>query len=219
LYQASAPVGTSGQTVQQVFWYDIDTGATEQLTTDPVNKYAGFMFKAPDFNDNYIFFTLANHEYIEVFEQQGSNPDGSPIFQLVNTIYSPDLNETYVNSPEPFINCTPTCATYIFVTLAATNAQNGVEKPNGLAVVALSPNAPLFNILVPADDPAVRQRQDPEYFITTQGPILYYNRIVPLQPGVSKYKNEGEWFINMQLGAPSGSCVGSSAEDGLLPGC
>lgn len=219
LYQASAPYGTTGQTVQQVFWYNIDTGVTEQLTNDPVNKYAGFMFQAPDFNDNYIFFTLANHQNINVYEQQGTNPDGSPIFQLVNTIFSPDPNETYMNSPEPFINCTPVCTTYIFVTLAASNSQNGIEDPNGLAVIALNPKTPLFNILVQANAPATRQRLDPEYFITTQGPILYYNRIVPLQPGISRYNNEGEWFINMQLGAPSGSCVGSSAEDGLVNGC
>jgi hypothetical protein len=219
LYQASAPYGTTGQTVQQVFWYDIDTGVTEQLTADPVNKYAGFMFQAPDFNDNYIFFTLSDHQSIKVYEQQGSNQDGSPIFQLVNTIFSPDPNEPYLNSPEPFINCTPVCTTYAFVTLAASNTQNGIKDPNGLAVIALSPNTPLFNILVPADATPTRQRLDPEYFITPQGPYLYYNRIVPFQQGVSQYLNTGEWFINMQLGVPTGNCVGSSAEGGLLNAC
>ena len=33
------------------------------------------------------------------------------------------------------------------------------------------------------------------------------------------YSNQGEYFINMQFGAPSGSCVGSSAEGGLVAGC
>jgi hypothetical protein len=80
----------------------------------------------------------------------------------------------------------------------------------------LSPNTPLFNILVTADSLPARQRLDPEYFITPQGPYLYYNRIVP-ETGSTRYKNEGEWFIDMQLGAPSGPCVGSSAEDGLNP--
>ena len=219
LYQASAPIGQTGNTAQQVFWYDMDTGATEQLTTDPVNKYGGFMFQAPDFGDNYVFLTLSDHQTLEVFQETGTNADGSPIFQLVNTIFSPDPNETYMNSPEPFINCTPVCTTYAFVTLANTNTQNGVSAPNGLAVVALSPKTPLFNILVSAADPATRQRLDPEYFITPNGPYIYYNRIVPLQAGVSKYDNQGEWFLDMQLGAPTGACVGSSAEGGLLPGC
>ena len=219
LFQAAAPVGSSGQTAQQVFWYDWDTGVVEQLTTDPVNKYAGFMFQAPDFNDNYIFFTIANHNTIRVYEQSGVNADGSPAFTQVNSIVSPDPSETYINSPEPFINCTPTCTTYIFVTLAASNAQNGITEPNGVAIVALSPATPLFNILERAEASPTRQRLDPEYFITPQGPYLYYNRIQPFQAGESRYKNEGEWFIDMQLGAPSGPCVGSSAEDGLIPGC
>jgi hypothetical protein len=219
LFQAAAPAGGAGQTAQQVFWYDWDTGVVEQLTTDPVNKYAGFMFQAPDFNDNYIFFTIVNHASIRVYEQTGVNADGSPAFTQVNSIVSPDPNETYLNSPEPFINCTPTCTTYIFVTLAASNAQNGITQPNGVAIVALNPATPVFNILARAQNAPSRQRLDPEYFITPQGPYLYYNRITPFQPGQSRYKNEGEWFIDMQLGAPSGACVGSSAEDGLEPGC
>ena len=219
LYQASVAVGTSGQTVQQVFWYDIDTGATEQLTTDPVNKYSGFMFRAPDFGDNYIFYTVAEHNRIEVFEEQGTNPDGSPIFALVNTIYSPLPDQQYLNTSEPFINCTPTCTTYAFITISTGDSQKGIENPNGLAVVALSPTTPLFYVLASADDPQTRQRLDPEYFITPQGPYIYYNRIIPLQPGKTRYDNQGEWFIDMQLGAPSGQCVGSSAEDGLAPGC
>jgi hypothetical protein len=219
LYQASAPYGSTGETVQQVFWYDWDTGVTEQLTTDPVNKYSGFMFRAPDFLDNYIFYTVANHNAIEVFEVVQNNADGSPVVQLVNKIYSPLPDQQYLNTSEPFINCTPVCTTYAFVTISTGASQKGIEQPNGLAVVALSPATPLFYILVSADDPATRQRLDPEYFITPQGPYLYYNRIVPLQLGRSRYQNQGEWFIDMQLGAPSGPCVGSSAEGGLANGC
>jgi hypothetical protein len=217
LYQANAQFGQF--TFQQVFWYNIDTQVVEQLTTDPTTKYAGFMFKAPDFGDSYIFFTLANHTTILVYQQSGTNADGSPVFSQVNTITSPDANEPYMNSPEPFINCTPICTTYVFTTLAKTaDAQNGVTEPNGLAVIALSPNTPMFNILVTANSLPPRQRLDPEYFITPNGPYLYYNRIVP-QSGSTTYMNTGEWYIDMQLGTPAGPCVGSSAQGGLMPGC
>jgi hypothetical protein len=219
LFQANAPYGSSGTTVQQVFWYDLDSGVYEQLTTDDVDKFSGFMFQAPDFGDNYIFYTVAEHKYIQVFEQTGTNADGSPAFVLVNTIYSPLVDQQYLNTSEPFINCTPTCTTYAFITISTGASQKGVENPNGLAVVALNPATPMFEILVSTDAPATRQRLDPEYFITPQGPYLYYNRIIPLQPGVSRYDNQGEWFIDMQLGAPSGPCVGSSAEDGLPADC
>jgi hypothetical protein len=217
LYQADAVFGQ--YTFQQVFWYNMDTGVVEQLTTDPTTKSAGFMFKAPDFGDNYIFFTLVNHTTIQVYEQTGTNADGSPAFALVNSITSPDANEPYMNSPEPFINCTPTCTTYVFTTLAkTTDAQKNLTEPTGLAVIALSPNTPMFNILVPANFLPARQRLDPEYFITPNGPYLYYNRIVP-QSGSTTYMNTGEWYIDMQLGTPSGPCVGSSAEGGLMPQC
>jgi hypothetical protein len=220
LFQGNAPPDAQGHIFQQVWWYNMDTQAPPtQLTTDASTKYAGFMFKAPDFGDNYIFFTLVNHTTIQVYEQTGTNPDGSPAFALVNSIMSPDSNEPYMNSPEPFINCTPTCTTYVFTTLAKTSdAQNGVTEPNGLAVIALSPNTPMFNILVAANSLPPMQRLDPEYFITPNGPYLYYNRIVP-QSGSTTYKNTGEWYIDMQLGTPSGPCRGSSAEGGLVPGC
>jgi hypothetical protein len=216
LFQASVGSGTP---VQQVFWHDLDTGLFEQLTSDNVDKFSGFMFQAPDFGDNYIFYTVAEHKYIQVFEQMGTNGDGSPAFTLVNTIYSPLIDQQYLNTSEPFINCTPTCTTYAFITISTGASQQGIESPNGLAVVALSPATPMFEILVSTDAPATRQRLDPEYFITPQGPYIYYNRIVPLQIGVSRYDNQGEWFIDMQLGAPSGNCVGSSAEGGMASGC
>jgi len=215
LFQGTVEYKNSGVDVQQVFWYDFDTKVVEQLTSDPTAKNAGFMFQAPDFNNDYIFFTIASRTTVQVYEQTGTNPNGSPSFTQVNTITSPDPDEPYINSVEPFINCTPQCTTYIFATLSKTSkSQKGVSVPNGLAVIALSPNTPLFKILVTAASLPARQRLDPEYFITPQGPYLYYNRIVP-ETGSTKYHNEGEWYIDMQLGAPSGPCVGSSAEDGL----
>jgi len=218
-FQGPVLYGNSGQTVQQVFWYNIDTGVVSQLTGDSANKYAAFMFQAPDFNDNYILFTLANHTTIQVFQQNGTNSDGSPAFQLVNSIVSPDPNEIYMNTLEPFINCTPTCETYVYTTLCKTSTcQNGLTEPIGLAIVALSPATPLFNILVAANSLPARQRLDPEYYITPAGPLIYYNRIVP-ETGSTNYNNQGEYFINTQLGSPTGSCVGSSGEGGLVPGC
>jgi hypothetical protein len=219
LFQADTLYGNSGTQVQQVFWHDLDTGVFEQLTTDDVDKFSGFMFQAPDFGDNYIFYTVAAHKYIQVYEQTGTNADGSPAFTLVNTIYSPLIDQQYLNTSEPFINCTPTCTTYAFITISTGASQQGIQSPNGLAVVALSPATPMFEILVSTDVQATRQRLDPEYFITPQGPYIYYNRIIPLQKGKSGYQNQGEYFIDMQLGAPSGTCVGSSAEDGLPPDC
>lgn len=221
LFQGSATSGT--HTFQQVFWYNLDTQAIQQLTTDNTSKYAGFMFQAPDFAplvgsapNPYIFFTVASRTTIEVYEQNGTNPaNGAPTFQLVNQITSPDPQEPYMNSPEPFIHCTPLCQTYVFTSLAKTSdAQNGISQPIGLAIVALNPATPMFKILAAAQKTPSIQREDPEYFITANGPYIYYSRIQVLS-ATTPYVNQGFYYMDTGLGPPSGPCVGSSAQGGL----
>src|SRR5665213_3062214 len=131
LFQANATVA-GGQTAQEVFWYNIDTGAVHQLTTENTAHYGGFMFQAPDFNDQYILITLSQHLAVEVYKQTGTNDDGSPSFSLDYSIPSPDQSEPYMNSVEPFIHCTPTCTTYVFTTLAKdATAQTTRSEPLG----------------------------------------------------------------------------------------
>jgi hypothetical protein len=219
LFQGSAPPNSEGAIYQQVFWYDTDTQLVQQETFDSYGKHTAFMFEAPDFNHNYIFFTISGSLEIDVYEQTGVFKNGAPKFALVNQIRSPDSTEPYINSPEPFINCTPTCTTYIFMTLSSTNnSQLGHTIPNGVAVAALNPATPLFKILVPASSLPAAQRLDPEYFITANGPYLYY-QLGLVETATKPFHNLGEYYSDMQLGAPSGPCVGSSAEGGLMPGC
>jgi hypothetical protein len=63
-----------------------------------------------------------------------------------------------------------------------------------------------------------QQRLDPKFFITTSGPYVYYD-LITVQSSISKYFNNGTYYIDMGLGAPSGACVGSSPLEGLMPGC
>ncbi len=219
LFQGSAPPNAQGIVYQQVFWYDTDTRVVQQLTSSNYGKHTAFMFEAPDFGHNYIFFTITDRLEIDVYEQVGVLANGAPKFSLVNQIRSPDATEPYINSPEPFINCTPTCVTYIFMTLSATNdSQNGHTEPNGVAVAALNPATPLFKVLAPASATPAVQRLDPEYFITANGPYLYYS-IGKVETATKPFHVLGLYYIDMGLGAPSGPCVGSSAQGGLLPGC
>jgi len=219
LFQGSAPPDSTGKVYQQVFWYDTDTNVVQQLTSNSHGKHAGFMFQAPDFGHNYIFFTVSDNLEIDVFEQTGLLANGAPKLTIVNQIRSPDPTEPYINSTEPFINCTPVCATYVFMTLSSSNSsQNGHTLPNGLAVTALSPSTPMFKILVPASSLPAVQRLDPEYYITANGPYLYY-QLGTVETPTKPFHILGEYYIDMQLGAPSGVCVGSSAEGGLMPGC
>jgi hypothetical protein len=210
---------TDGKDYDQVFWYDTDTNVVQQLTDDPASHKASFMFQAPEFGDQYVFFTLANDFTYQVYLQNGTAANGAPTFALINSIISPDPEETVLSTPEPFINCTPQCQTYIFTTLGTTATG---PTGNGLGVMNINPAAPVFKILVAANTTPLSHRADPEYFITSFGPVLYYDRSAvtgDVSNGDNSDRHQGHWYIDMQLGAPSGPCVGSSAEGGMMPDC
>jgi hypothetical protein len=219
-FQGTAPPTAHGNVVQQVFWYDVDTQVVQQLTFDPTTKQRALMFRAPDFNDNYVLVTLSKDEAVLIFEATTFASNGSPIFRLVKSIKSPDKKEKYIFDPKVFIHCTPTCQTYVAMGLASSpNSQKTQTVPNGLGLATISPTNSFFQVLVTNE--GTKQRLDPKYYITANGPYLYYDYINVQIPdsGTTTYKNEGIYYIDLQLGPPSGPCVGSSAEGGLLPGC
>jgi hypothetical protein len=224
-FQGNA-IYTSGSGVQtelqQVYWYDTVSGVVQQLTTDPTGKQRATMFIAPDFNHTTILMAAADTSAsgaIQVYEQTGTAANGSPQLTLVNTIVSPEAAEPFIFDPKAFIHCNPTCETYVvYGVTSVPGSQKGLTVPNGLAVAKLNPATPMNNLLV-SGITSPYQRLDPKYFITQQyGPFVYFARIVPASPGTT-YTALGYWYINMQLGAPSGPCVGASAEGGLLTGC
>jgi hypothetical protein len=218
-FQGAAPPDAHGHVYQQVFWYDTDTQVVQQLTFEPSGKQRAYMFQAPELNDNYVLVTVAAHNAVVVYEQTGTNPNGSPIFTQNRSIASPEASEPYIDDPKPFINCTPTCQTYlVFAVSKTSDSQNGTTIPNGLAVVGINPVAPFSNLLVSGLQLPPQQRLDPKFFITTSGPYVYYD-LITVQSSISKYFNNGTYYIDMGLGAPSGACVGSSPLEGLMPGC
>jgi hypothetical protein len=216
VFIGSAPPDASGNIYEQVFWFDTDSNSVQQLTTDSAGKTEVYMFEAPEFQDTFVFYTIANNLEIDIYEQTGTAANGAPTVQLVNRIFSPDPTEPYISGTEPFINCTPACQSYIFMKLTpavATEANRNV-LPDGVAVTNINPAQPFFQIMVPYWATPNNQRTDLEYYITNLGPYLYYgsNTVTP-------FRTLGRYYVDMQLGAPSGSCVGSSAEDGMQTGC
>jgi hypothetical protein len=220
VFAGAAPPNASGNIYQQVFWYDTDTQVVQQLSVDPNQHLEAFLFQAPEFNDAYVLITISNGLAITIYQQTGSQANGAPTFQLINQITSPDPAEPYIYEIEPFINCTPTCQTYLFMKLQATaqTSTNTATVANGLAVTNINPAQPMFKILVPAGATPTIQRMNPKYFITAKGPYLYYSRNT-ISSSSTQFKSMGRWYIDMQLGIPSGTCVGSSGESGMMPGC
>jgi hypothetical protein len=217
--------------VEQVFWYDTDTQVVQQLTFDATTKERAVMFKAPEFTDSsgsaqYVLMALAEdsdgNTTLQIYLQNGSTTNGAPAFQLINTIRSPDPSQPYIFDPKAFINCSPDCHTFIAMGLSSVlSSQQTETEPNGLGVSNINPQTPFFEVLAPSVETPSVQRFDPKYFITGRGPVLYYDRALTLTRN-QPLQSQGIFFINMQLGIPSGNCVGSSAEGGLAtawPNC
>lgn len=226
-FQGNAKPNAKGNVYQQVFWYDLDTQVVQQLTTEPSGKQRGLMFLAPELlnsplNPNmgtafpYVLLAVSANETVYIYIQSGTNANGSPIMTLINTISSPEAEEPYIFDPKPFINCTPICQTFFVYSVSKTSSsQNGITIPNGLAVANINPAAPINKLLVSGQQLPAQQRLDPKFFITTQnGPQVYYN-LINVETKKQKYLNLGTWYINMELGAPTGDCVGSSPLEGL----
>ena len=52
------------------------------------------------------------------------------------------------------------------------------------------------------DTSVFRLRLDPEFFITAQGPFIYYNRLVPATADFPDGINDGVWRVDTGLGPP-----------------
>ncbi len=215
-FQGNVTIGAN--TLQQVFWYDVDSQTVQQLTFDPTTKQRAVMFKAPEFLGTpypYAMVMLAADTQIQVYQQTGVGDNGAPVFALYNTIYSSDPVQPYMFDPKMFIHCNPACHTYVVVGMTQTvNAQFVETKPTGLALMNIDRDNPMFKVLVPAATLPLQQRLDPEYFITANGPYVYYADLL-VHTTTQPYQIQGFYFIDMGLGPPSGPCVGSSAESGL----
>jgi len=220
-FEAPAPIGT--EAIQQVFWYDRVTQTVQQLTTDAASKHGAQLFRAPDFGGNYLLITVADDETLQIYEQLNgaTYPTGAPVMTLLANFNSPDTVERYFSDPQAFIHCTaeaPTCQTYLLVGLSEVpDYQKSASQPNGLALMSVDPAQQSFVILAAAQSPPAAQRLNPAYFITSQyGPLVMYDRILT-RTTTQHYLNQGIYQINLQLGAPAGPCVGSSAASGLNP--
>jgi hypothetical protein len=84
---------------------------------------------------------------------------------------------------------------------SAPKLQNGGDA-NGLAVANIDPAHPLCKQLTDASS-LVRTRADPEYFITANGPYLYYARAAPASAKIAT-KSKRAFYIDMQLGPATG---------------
>lgn len=193
---AAAPPDGSGNVYRQVFLYSTD-GTLQQLTFDPTNKNSPFMWEAPEFNDKYVFLQVPEDSKEVDLYRYLPNRNGPPTWQVYQRIRG-TTDYPYIYSPEPFVY---QGKSYIFFELASAPHQLGKFAPSQIAMSGIDPNAPSFRVLTGDVAPNLHARRDPEYYITTMGPYLYYNRIIPAPPG-GQAVNEGVFRVDTGLGPP-----------------
>ena len=184
---------TAATSTRQVFLYHASTGTIEQLTFDDVNKFWAFMWSAPEFGGEEVFVVMVGGDRLRVYRNLDDG-NGGMAWTVVKTINMPD-DIPYVTSPEPFVYDNQS---WISFTLSSDPTGRDFSKPSMIALSGIVPGVDSLRVLTSADGP-VRVRRDPEYFITANGPYIYYNRYVP-QPESSRPISEGVFRVDTQLG-------------------
>lgn len=180
----------------QVYWYDDDTGKETQITFDATAKMYAFVWRAPEFGNDLVLLTLANRTTLQVYHQV-TDGAGNKSWVLVNTI-APPPGLPYIWSPEPFVY---NGKSWVIMQATSTSALDDYTVPTQLAITGIDPAVPSMRLLT-NDNATQRLRMDPEYFVTTQGPFIYYNRY-QLATATTPMIPEGIYRVDALLGPPA----------------
>ncbi|HEY9726875.1 MAG TPA: hypothetical protein V6D50_10550 [Chroococcales cyanobacterium] len=143
--------------------YDIDTGRMTQLTFDAGQKTDVFMWRAPEFNNEKVFFCLSDRTSLQIYRKiQGT-------WTKINTIQSPSPTQPYLSSPEPFVYKGKS-----YIALMTKDSLNSLGGTADIWIVSIDPNVPFYR-QVSASTPM--NRKDPESFITSKGAFVYYTEL------------------------------------------
>lgn len=173
--------------VDEVVRYWLDSRIIEQLTFDGGHgKTTPFMWKAPEFDGEYVLMIAANEATeLRIYRQLDK---ASPVWTVVYRASAPA--GTKLVSPEPFAHGGKS---YVFMSAMALPdlASSSIYVSN------IDANQPLFRKLTP-DDP-IRKRTDPEVFITSDGQAYIYFARVDMGTGAPCPCYEGLYRSNSGL--------------------
>lgn len=153
--------------VSQVFRYWQDSQLVEQLTFDgdhdsPESLY---MWRAPEFDNDFVFMILAKGATeLRIYRQTDkAKPQWSVICRASVT------GGATMTSAEPFVH---NGKSYVFAAVKLP----GQALSSAVYLSNIDAASPMFRRLTP--QAPLRVREDPEVFITNQGPYIYYVRRV-----------------------------------------
>jgi hypothetical protein len=190
---------TDPRLLDQVWLFDTDTRQREQLTFDRVTKAGGFMWRAPEYGNEYVFFTMANLRQELWIYRKLKAPGGAMVWAVTKKVKAPRAaGLPFFWSPEVF---THNGRSYIFTQVSPSNKFFDKGIPTHLAITGIDPLRSDLRLLT-NDTNKPRVRLDPEFFITAKGPFIYYNRLVPANDAFPDGINDGVWYVDTKLGPP-----------------
>jgi hypothetical protein len=153
---------------QQIFQYLLDTRVSEQLTFDEgdkdLDRTVPWMWQAPEFGNDFVLSTVVDGSELRVYRRL-PGPGGALQW---TPIYSNRLPAgSSAGSPEIF---TYQGRSYVF--MAVYVSPN--TFPTEIWLSNIDSTNPMLRRV--SDNTLPRVRNDPELFITTTGPYIYYNR-------------------------------------------
>lgn len=177
---------------RQAFLYDAVTHTTQQLTFDTGLKQTVFMWEAPEFSGEKIFFCsvkLATQSQIRVYRFFDADQDGDSEWTAIKTLNA--SAGTYFWSPEYFVH---NGRSYIFWVASPVPDQPSFAYPSQIWMASADPADAFYKSL--ADPMESKFRLDPELYVTDEGPCIYYNRYIYGWP----HYYEGVYRVNPGLG-------------------
>jgi hypothetical protein len=154
---------------RQVFSYDMDTQSLEQLTFDTGNKITAFMWQAPEYNNEYVFFALIGETRLGIYRYLDTDGDGIFSWTRVQFIDPPSLGD-YIWSPEPFVY---EGKSYIVMVTSESSDQKSLQIPSEIWMTDIDPHDPLYRRL---SNDEIFNRKDPESYFSEVGPYVYISR-------------------------------------------
>jgi len=183
--------GKASNGYYQIYFYDPVTGVSDQITHEKVNLKGALVWRAPEYDGDYVMAAVQNGVAIVIYRRT-ANGDGTFTWNKIIKRQLPSATP-YAWSPEFFIH---NGKSYVFFQMNTSSNWNDYTKPNLLAMMGITDDSSQIQKLV-ASGAKSRARTDPEYFVTAQGPFIYYNRYA--YDGTT-LTSEGIWRVDTGLG-------------------
>ncbi|MBI3156612.1 MAG: hypothetical protein HYZ20_14545 [Burkholderiales bacterium] len=155
----TASTDAAGYAQAALYW--LDTRQIEMLTSDPSNKDEIWMWRAPEFGNEYVFATVVDSCCIRIYRQVGG------VWTPVHSIDAPAFaGKPAIFSPEPWVYGG---RSYLAMQVGATKTSR-----SEIWIASIDPAQPMTRRI--SDSAVDTVRYEPEWFDTADGPVVFFSQ-------------------------------------------